>query len=112
MLQVGANSEVATPQEILDYCELAIKKSGCKWFVILRQNADGGSDLNGAVTLLKSKYGANYIDHMSYLKSVKALKSVGVTPTTSDIYPDQNGNNSNPLTENQISNNNGWIFAC
>lgn len=39
---------------------------------------------------------------MAYLTTRRALDDQGITPTTSDKYPDENGVNSNPLTASQI----------
>lgn len=109
ILQIGANSEGATPNEILDYCELLIRASGCKWFVCLPKNGTGvnsdpTNDLNAAVPLLKEKYGSMFIDHRPYMCSLEALADQQITPTTSDTYPDVNGQNSNPLSATQIAN--------
>ncbi|MBR6517041.1 MAG: hypothetical protein IKT40_09430 [Bacilli bacterium] len=108
LLQIGANDEGATPEEIVNYFELAIKASGCKWFICLGKNGSGmttdNGDLNNAITLLKKKYGARFLDHRAYMRSLQALQDQGITPTTSEEYPDINGINSNPLTTNQIHN--------
>lgn len=107
LLQIGANDEGNTPEELLNYFDLAIKASGCKWFICLPKNGSGihsTSELNNAIPLLKKKYGSRFIDHRPYMCSLQALIDQGITPTTSDTYPDKNGTNSNPLTETQIAN--------
>lgn len=104
--QIGANSEGCTADEIIAYIDLAIARSGCKWFIVLKQNiASASSDLNNAEDKIKAKYGSNYVDHLSYMSSLKALEDMGVTPTTDETYTDADGNNSNPLTATQIANN-------
>ena len=123
LLQVGANSEGATPDEIVNYCEIAIKESNCKWFLVLRQNTQGSldydtcettgsTDLNKAAAKLRAKYGSRFIDHMAYMTSRKALSDQGITPTTSESYPDENGQNSNPLTATQIEHNVKCDMQC
>ena len=109
ILQIGANSEGATPEEILSYNELVVQESGCKWFICLPKNATGinsdpTSDLNAAIPLLRKKFGSRFIDHRPYMCSLEALSDQGITPTTSAEYPDLNGQNSNPLTPTQIAN--------
>lgn len=115
ILQIGANNEGATPEELINYFELAIKASGCSWFICLPKNGAGihtTSELNNAIPLLKKKFGSRFIDHRPYMCSLKALNDQGITPTTSEAYPDINGINSNPLTENQIANNVPCDMQC
>ncbi len=108
ILQIGANPERCTPEEIVNYYDLVIKESNCKWFICLCENSSGKLDFSGelgqAVSLLRQKYGSRYVDHRTYLCSLQALLDQGITPTTSADYPDVNGNNSNPLTKIQIMN--------
>ena len=114
LLQIGANSEGATPEEIVNYCKLCISESGCQWYVILRRNTsiDVDCDLNRAADLLKQTFGSSYIDHMAYMISRKSLSDQGITPTTSDEYPDEKGLNSNPLTSTQINNSVPCDMEC
>lgn len=116
ILQLGANDEGNSPEELVNYFDLAIQTSGCKWFVCMGKNGNGSvndvSELNKAISLLKKKYGSRFIDHRSYMRSPNALADQGITPTTSDEYPDENGNNSNPLTANQISHNVKCDMQC
>ena len=123
LLQIGANAEGATTDEIVEYFEEAIKQSKCKWFICMRQNTQGdldystcettgATDLNKAAAKLRKKYGTRYIEHMNYMCSLRALQDQGITPTTSDDYPDLNGVNSNPLTPTQIANNVPCDMEC
>lgn len=123
ILQIGANEEGATNDEILAYFDLAIKESGCKWFIVMRKNAPGTldydtceqtavDDLNKTAAKLRKKYGVRFFDHMAYMRSLQALLDQGITPTTSEQYPDKNGVNSNPLTPTQIANNIPCDMEC
>jgi hypothetical protein len=115
ILQIGANDEGASPEELINYFELAIKASGCSWFICLPKNGAGihtTSELNNAIPLLKKKFGSMFIDHRPYMCSLKALNDQGITPTTSEAYPDINGINSNPMTAIQIEKNIPCDMQC
>ena len=104
LLQIGANSEDATAEEILAYTEAHIKRSNCKWFLVFPKNvATTSDDISKAVPLLKKTYGANFFNHIPYMSRISMLAEEGLTPTTSDTYPDADGLNSNPLTAKQIA---------